>query len=122
MIGSRPAQTQPVEPAHLRTKCRRGLSAGCQRMFEQCQEGHRRKSGVGRFGQQAQERAGCGMCQGPPGGVVDGDIPPAQLGGDAAGEIAIRCHQRRRLVLLFELFAQHQRDGGSFIAGMRGLD
>ena len=79
-------------------------------MLQRGQQRHRRQRAAGQIEHQAQKRAGRGAVQRQAGGIVDVDVPAAQLGGDPAGELAVRRDQRRGRARGFELAAQQQRD------------
>ena len=57
---------------------------------------------VRRFGEQTEECPRRRVGERAAGGVVDFDIPAAQFGGDAARQLAVRRHQRRRHTRRFE--------------------
>lgn len=56
-----------------------------------------------------------------PAEVVDLDVPAPQLGGDAAGEVAVGGHEGCRACLGFERLAQGQGDHEGFVMGRRAV-
>ena len=57
------------------------------------------------------------------GGIVDGDVPALQFGGDAARQRAVGRDQRGGSVLgVFQRFAQGERDDRGFLGRIGGLD
>ena len=80
--------------------------AGRQRVLQRREQRHRCQRAVGQVEHQAQERAGRGAVERHAGQVVDVDVPSAHLGGDPAGQLAVRRHQRRRRAGGLQIAAQ----------------
>ncbi len=83
------------------------VAKGC---FSSAKQRHGRELCLGRFRQQAQERAGAGMRQWPARGIVDRDLPASQFGGHAPRQGPVGRNERGGAALLLQRFAQRQRD------------
>src|SRR5262249_44803286 len=68
-----------------------------KRVFQQGEKRDRSESFRGNLGNEREEAARHALRQRLAGGIVDVDVPALELGGDAAGECAVRRHERRCL-------------------------
>ena len=94
-------------------------------MLQQGQQRHRGEFLGDGAGQQAQEHGRGRFGQRFAGAVVGDHAVAQQLGGDAAGEVAVGRHQGGPGARRFQRVAQHQGDGGGFlllVGGGRGGD
>ena len=96
-IGTRAAQSDASSLRALLAKRTCIAAHRRERMLEQRQQWHRREFRIRRFGEQAEKCAGRRMRERPAGGIVDGDVPAPQFGGDAPRQRAIRRDERRGL-------------------------
>src|SRR5207245_7291262 len=105
-------------------KYRRREPAGGERMLQRGEKRNRRQGAVGEVEDEAQKRAGRRPVERQPGRIVDRDAPAAQLGGDAAGELAVGGDEGGGRGGGFERTAQQEGDrhrlvlrAGAVIAG-----
>ena len=107
--GARPAQ-HPVEQADAVQPSQPLWPGHHQRMFEQGQQRHGREPLRRSAGGGEQQGAGRGLGERAAGRVVRLDSPAAEMGGNAAGEVAVGRHQGRGPARFLQRLAQRQRD------------
>ena len=100
----------------------RGQAKPHQRMFQQRQQRHRLQAAKRGLRRQTREHAGFGIGQRVAAGVVDGDMPALERGGDTARQCAVGRYQSGVFAGGFDRFAQGHRDGQGFFFGVCSLD
>ena len=91
---ARPAQCRDFELANEAQKGGPCESGGGQGMFERRQKGERRHVARRHLGDQPEIRARHSLAKRRARRIVDPDVPAAEVGDDAARQVAVRRHQR----------------------------
>ena len=100
----------------------RGVAAGAgERVLEHGERRHDRVGVEGGVRHQQRETAGRGLIERLTGAVLHGEVEALELGGDAAGELAVGCHDQGTAVGLQQL-AQAQRHRECLAPDVRRLD
>jgi len=91
-------------------------------VFEKCEKSRRREVVGDGFGEQVEERSGFRSRKGQTGGIVDGQVPAFQHGGDAPRQTAVGGDERATNFRRLDDAAHHKRNGRGFFPGAWGVD